>query len=652
MRTRALPILWTLAGLAVGSAAGAATSVNGKIAYTVCEYNIPPGDVTCDIWVMDPDGANQTNLTNTPELNEMGPAWSPDGTRIAYIEGTNYTYTINVINADGTGQFAVVPTPSEQFGPTWSADGTQIAFARLVPGVVITLQFDILVINVDGTGETDLTNSDYDEIDPAWSPDGTKIAFAGVRPETMSGGEPAAQWEIVTVNPDGTEEQILTTGIPGTPRGDFLEEDRAPAWSPDSALLVYMTQSVDPCCPPWQLEKVDRDGSNIVLLSDNPAFDDLYPSFSPDGTLVIFVSNRDGDLAFYTMPAPVPGPASPTAPNAVLPLTTPANASDPVWGRKPTTYAARTIHVDVHGAGALSNLNGVLEVGESAIVEPGWQNLLTSPVAFTGIASAFSGPGAAVYTLDDGLADYGSVAAGATADCYAATPAHDCYRLNITGARPAAHWDANFDEALGPGTPSFAGTWTLHVGESFPDVPSSHPFYFFIEDIFHNGITGGCGGGDYCAETPVTRGQMAVFLLKSRHGSSYVPRSCSPGIFADVACPSPFADWIEELFQEGVTGGCAPGLYCPDSPVTRAQMAVFLLKAMHGPAHVPPPCTGGVFTDVPCSGGVFDPWIEELSTTGITGGCGGGLYCPANPNNRGQMAVFLTKAFALQLYGP
>ena len=130
-RAHAIYCALTVAGIALAcTAAGQSTSVNGKIAYTVCEYNIPPGDVTCDIWVMDPDGSNQTNLTNTPELNEMGPAWSPDGTRIAYIEGTNYTYTINVINADGTGQFAVVPTPSYQFGPTWSADGTQIAFTR------------------------------------------------------------------------------------------------------------------------------------------------------------------------------------------------------------------------------------------------------------------------------------------------------------------------------------------------------------------------------------------------------------------------------------------------------------------------------------------------------------------------------------------
>ncbi len=74
-----------------------------------------------------------------------------------------------------------------------------------------------------------------------------------------------------------------------------------------------------------------------------------------------------------------------------------------------------------------------------------------------------------------------------------------------------------------------------------------------------------------------------------------------------------FYRFIETLFHNGVTGGCAGGGYCPTNPVTRAQMAVFLLKSKFGSAHVPPPCTGTVFTDVPCTGGPFDPWIEELA---------------------------------------
>ena len=79
-------------------------------------------------------------------------------------------------------------------------------------------------------------------------------------------------------------------------------------------------------------------------------------------------------------------------------------------------------------------------------------------------------------------------------------------------------------------------------------------------------------------------------------------------------------------------------------------MAVFLLKAEHGSAYVPPACAG-VFGDVTCPS-LFADWIEQLAAEGITGGCGGGNYCPNNPNNRGQMAAFLVKIFGLELYGP
>ena len=91
---------------------------------------------------------------------------------------------------------------------------------------------------------------------------------------------------------------------------------------------------------------------------------------------------------------------------------------------------------------------------------------------------------------------------------------------------------------------------------------------------------------------------------------------------------------------------------CPSATVTRAQMAVFLLKASLGSAYAPPACTGTVFGDVPCSGGAFDPWIEDLAARAITGGCGNGNYCPDGGNTRGQMAAFLVKSFGMALYGP
>ncbi len=83
---------------------------------------------------------------------------------------------------------------------------------------------------------------------------------------------------------------------------------------------------------------------------------------------------------------------------------------------------------------------------------------------------------------------------------------------------------------------------------------------------------------------------MAVFLLKARWGAVYLPPPATGTAFPDVPVGNPFARWIEELARQGVTGGCGGGLYCPDNPVTRQQMAVFLLKTLLGSTYVPPPC--------------------------------------------------------------
>ncbi len=179
----------------------------------------------------------------------------------------------------------------------------------------------------------------------------------------------------------------------------------------------------------------------------------------------------------------------------------------------------------------------------------------------------------------------------------------------------------------------------------FLDVAGDDSFHDYIEKVFRNGITAGCGGGSYCPGAAVTRAQMAVFLLKAEHGSVYTPPPCT-GHFGDVGCPSAFADWIEQLAAENITAGCGDGTnYCPGDSVTRQQMAVFLLKTEHGSGYAPPPCAQA-FLDVPCPS-LFADWIEQLAAEGITGGCGAGNFCPANPNTRGQMAVFLTKTFSL-----
>ncbi|MGE5145063.1 MAG: S-layer homology domain-containing protein, partial [Acidobacteriota bacterium] len=114
----------------------------------------------------------------------------------------------------------------------------------------------------------------------------------------------------------------------------------------------------------------------------------------------------------------------------------------------------------------------------------------------------------------------------------------------------------------------------------FPDVPCSSNFAPWIEAMAAEGITGGCGGGNFCPSNPVRRDQMAVFLLKGEHGPDFVPPPCT-GVFADVPCPGTFADWIEQLKAENITGGCGGSNYCPSSNNTRGQMAVFIVKTFN-----------------------------------------------------------------------
>jgi hypothetical protein len=115
---------------------------------------------------------------------------------------------------------------------------------------------------------------------------------------------------------------------------------------------------------------------------------------------------------------------------------------------------------------------------------------------------------------------------------------------------------------------------------TFPDVPCPSTFADWIEALAAEGITGGCGGGNYCPASPVRRDQMAVFLLKAEHGSSYTPPSCA-GTFGDVACPSTFADWIEQLAAENITGAAATETTVPSTTTPRGQMAVFITKTFN-----------------------------------------------------------------------
>ena len=196
-------------------------------------------------------------------------------------------------------------------------------------------------------------------------------------------------------------------------------------------------------------------------------------------------------------------------------------------------------------------------------------------------------------------------------------------------------------------TDGTAGTLPNGWIANFLDVPGGQ-FYPFVTTLVRNAITVGVGAGNYGVAEGTKRQQMAVFLLKAKYGVCYVPPPCS-GVFPDVPCALVFAPWIEALAAEGVTTGCGGGNFCPDNLVTRRQMAVFLLKTKYGASHVPPPCAGifGDVTCPTASAVDFIEELYSEEVTGGCQ-ASPLLYCPDGSSTRGQMAVFIVKTFGLQ----
>ncbi|MGH9380347.1 MAG: S-layer homology domain-containing protein, partial [Thermoanaerobaculia bacterium] len=310
-----------------------------------------------------------------------------------------------------------------------------------------------------------------------------------------------------------------------------------------------------------------------------------------------------------------------------------------------------------------SDGNGVFEPEESVEVAPSWRNDGMFAQTVTGAASGFTGPPGPNYVLVDGDAAYGTVDPGAIAGCQDLAA---CYAMEIGPPgveRPAVHWDASFDETL---SEESAKTWTLHIGDSFLDVPRSSLFYSVVETFLHNGVSSdpllarfdlplvGCSDTEFCPALPNSRAEAAVFLLKGLEGGGFDPPDCVSGseLFDDVPADDPFCPWIEELAGRGVTAGCGGGNYCPNNTVSRDQIAVFLLKTLEAPGYTPPACTG-VFEDVSCPS-LFADWIEDLFARGVTAGCGAApaRYCPADAVRRAQTAALVVKMFELALYGP
>ena len=280
---------------------------NGRIAFVSNRDGVETGNL--DIYSMNPDGSDVVRLTNDP-LPDENPAWSPDGSRIAFDGSRSGRFGVVVMNADGSGQTVITSpgffTPTGQ--PSWSPDGSRIVFQGTTSS---SRGSELYVGNSDGTGGLiRITDNTVSDGAPAWSPDGSKIAFSRFVPPCTTA---VCNFEIFVINPDGTGEERLTFDD---------DQDTHPDWSPDGSKIAW--GSSGGTTDVWVME---ADGSDQASFSP-PALG-YTPAWSPSGDMIawnesgeISVMNADGtgrhtvtnspsfDVAPDWQPLPVHAPSS------------------------------------------------------------------------------------------------------------------------------------------------------------------------------------------------------------------------------------------------------------------------------------------------------------------------------------------------------
>jgi TolB protein len=254
-----------------------------------------------EIYTVNANGTGLRRLTAAPGT-DTAPRWSPNGKRIVFESERDHqaatplqvTSELYVMNADGTGQTRLTDNAVEDWGPDWSPDGTRIAFSR--PGAAAGSDFDIHVMDADGSGVVDLTPGSSRDLSPAWSPDGTRIAFV-----SDAGGD----YDLYTVAPTGGAVSKVVDGSASM---------GGPAWRPGGAWVsltgfdllsdrpdVYLAAATGfpvlrltadlawDCCARWS-----PDGGRIIFSSERESgAGDLFV-MSPDGSDVRLLIGADG----------------------------------------------------------------------------------------------------------------------------------------------------------------------------------------------------------------------------------------------------------------------------------------------------------------------------------------------------------------------
>jgi dipeptidyl aminopeptidase/acylaminoacyl peptidase len=333
--------------------------LNGRIAFTHFNCCTQPEQIA----TIDEDGSNLTTLTSVFTHAE-DPAFSPDGSQIAFSMATGGSFQIWLMNADGSNQHRLTNSARNDYNPSWSPDGSKIAFGGAS---------QIYAINVDGTNEIKLSDGTTQDDFPDWSPDGSKIVFT----KNVSSGNA----QIYLMNADGSNPVNLS---------NTFFADRNPSWSPDGSKIAYHSFAPGH----YEVFTMNADGSNQTRIT-NTSFgvDNTGPSWSPDGSKIAFSSTRDGDQGeIYVMDA--------DGNNQTRVTNDPAQDDRPSWGPQAAFNTPAGTDVTVTIGTVQVTFSNVAQAGQTNVmpIDPNSAGTLPGQYLLTGDSLAFEITTTANYT--------------------------------------------------------------------------------------------------------------------------------------------------------------------------------------------------------------------------------------------------------------
>jgi Tol biopolymer transport system component len=253
----------------------------GKIAF------VSERDGNQEIYVMDSNGENQTNLTNGPG-EDFSPAWSPDGKQIVFTSGRDGSDQIYVMDANGFGQVRITSKPGYNERPAWSPDGKRIAFLSdrdgITPNDDVVMKEEIYIMDANGSNFKRVTYDLNFYHTVSWSPDGTQL-IACVGNRTTAGTYLFNTVDILNLN--DASQVILNQHMPG---------NCDPVWSPNGKQILFTSNREGFS----NIYIMNGDGANQIALTED-TYQNIDPSWSPDGKHIVFASRREGNYNIYIM---------------------------------------------------------------------------------------------------------------------------------------------------------------------------------------------------------------------------------------------------------------------------------------------------------------------------------------------------------------